>query len=127
MKEIEYFNSMMRGLRNGTTSTWSIIIGVVSIAALWFVFEKAQEHGWAALIPIYNFYVLFKITRGDGWKFLLLLIPIANIVIYIITLVKLARAFGKDGGWACGLIFLEPIFMCIMAFDGSIRYQGVPE
>ena len=56
-----------------------------------------------------------------------MLIPIANAVIAIITLVKLAKAFGKGGGWACGLIFLEPIFICIMAFDGNIQYVGVPE
>lgn len=78
-------------------------------------------------MPFYNAYVLFKITWGSGWKFLLMLIPIANAVIAIITLVKLAKAFGKGGGWACGLIFLEPIFICIMAFDGNIQYVGVPE
>ena len=56
----------------------------------------------------------------------LLLIPIANIVILIITMVKLAKAFGKSGGFAVGLIFLSIIFYCILAFDQSM-YLGVPE
>lgn len=106
------------------TYFFGTIIGLITIVALWFIFQKAKEEGWAAVIPFYNTYVLFKITWGNGWYFLLLLIPIANIVIYIITMVKLSKAFGKGGGWACGLIFLYPIFLCIMAFDKSIVYVG---
>ena len=104
----------------------SLAIIVLGIVAMWKIFEKAGEPGWAAIIPFYNLYVLFKITWGNGWKFLLLLIPIANIVIAIITMVKLAKAFGKSGGFAVGLIFLSIIFYCILAFDQS-QYLGVPE
>ena len=103
-----------------------LAIAVLGIVAMWKIFEKAGEPGWAAIIPFYNLYVLFKITWGGGWKFLLLLIPIANIVILIITMVKLAKAFGKSGGFAVGLIFLSIIFYCILAFDQS-TYLGVPE
>jgi hypothetical protein len=104
----------------------SLAIAVLGIVAMWKIFEKAGEPGWAAIIPFYNVYVLFKITWGNGWKFLLLLIPIANIVFLIITMVKLAKAFGKTGGFAVGLIFLSVIFYCILAFDKS-QYLGVPQ
>jgi hypothetical protein len=104
----------------------SLAIGVLAIVAMWKIFEKAGEPGWAAIIPFYNLYVLFKITWGNGWKFLLLLIPFANIVFLIITMVKLAKAFGKSGGFAVGLIFLSIIFYCILAFDQS-KYLGVPQ
>lgn len=109
----------------GATAVW-IAVAVLSIVALWKIFDKAGEPGWAAIIPFYNLYVLFKITWGSGWKFLLLLIPIANFVIAIITMVKLAKAFGKSGGFAVGLIFLSVIFYCILAFDSS-TYIGVPQ
>ena len=75
-------------------------------------------------MPIYNTYVLFKITWGSGWFFLLLLIPIVNIVILIITYVKMARVFGRSGGFAVGLIFLNLIFMLILAF-GDAQYIGI--
>jgi len=104
----------------------SLALGVLAIVALWKIFVKAGEPGWAAIIPFYNLYVLFKITWGNGWKFLFLLIPIANIVFLIITMVKLAKAFGKSGGFAVGLIFLSVIFYCILAFDQS-QYLGVPQ
>ena len=103
-----------------------LAIAVLGIVAMWKIFEKAGEPGWAAIIPFYNLYVLFKITWGNGWKFLFLLIPIANFVFLIITMVKLAKAFGKSGGFAVGLIFLSIIFYCILAF-GDAQYIGVPE
>ncbi len=103
-----------------------LAVAVLGIVAMWKIFEKAGEPGWAAIIPFYNLYVLFKITWGNGWKFLFLLIPIANFVFLIITMVKLAKAFGKSGGFAVGLIFLSVIFYCILAF-GDAQYIGVPE
>ncbi len=105
---------------------FSIFASILGIIAMWKIFTKAGEPGWAAIIPFYNVYTLFKITWGSGWKFLLLLIPIANIIIMIITEVKLAKAFGKSNGFAVGLVLLSTIFMLILAF-GSSEYKGVPQ
>ncbi|MDI9498165.1 MAG: DUF5684 domain-containing protein [Bacillota bacterium] len=98
---------------------------LVSVVTLWRIYRKAGEPGWAILIPIYNAYVLFKITWGSGWYFLLMFIPLVNIVVAFMTLVKLSRAFGHGGGFALGLILLHLLFMLILAFGGS-RYLGVP-
>ena len=100
--------------------------GIFCLIALWAIFEKAFEPGWGALIPIYNFYLYFKITWGNGWYFLLMLIPYVNIIIALITIFKLARAFGKSYWFGLGLLFLHAIFLGILAF-GQPRYQGVPE
>lgn len=107
-------------------SLLAMAAAVLMIVAQWKIFVKAGEPGWAAIIPFFSTYTLFKITWGSGWKFLLLLIPIAGLVIWIITMVKLAKAFGKGGGFATGLIFLSGIFYCILAF-GKAEYLGVPE
>jgi hypothetical protein len=45
------------------------------------------------------------------------------LVIYIIGLHKLSKAFGHGVGFTLGLIFFEPIFMLILGF-GSSRYIG---
>lgn len=100
-----------------------VVVAILSIIAYWFIFEKAGEDGWKSLIPFYNTYILFKISWGNGWLFFLELIPIANIVILIIMLVKLSHAFGYGGGFATGLVFLPNIFLLILAFDAS-RYVG---
>lgn len=104
----------------------SIIVAIVFVVGMWKMFVKAGEAGWASIIPIYNIYVLFKITWGSGIKFLLLLIPIVNIYISIKTQIKLAKAFGKGGGFVAGLIFLTPIFYAILGFSDA-KYLGVPE
>lgn len=104
----------------------SIIVAIVFVVGMWKMFVKAREAGWASIIPIYNIYVLFKITWGSGIKFLLLLIPIVNIFIYIKTQIKLAKAFGKGVGFIAGPIFLTPIFYAILGFSDA-KYLGVPE
>ena len=103
----------------------SLALSVLLIVAMWRIFQKAGKPGWASIVPFYNQYVLFEITWGNGWRFLMLLIPFYNIVLGIQTQVKLAKAFGKSGGFAVGLIFLTYVFYPILAFDGSV-YQGVP-
>ena len=98
---------------------------VFVLVCMWIVFRKAGKPGWAAIVPFYNLYVLFDITWGSGMRFLLLLIPIYNIILGIQTQVRLARAFGKSGGFAAGLVFLPYIFIPLLAF-GKETYQGVP-
>ena len=97
----------------------SLAISVLLIVAMWKIFQKAGKPGWAAIVPLY------EITWGSGWRFLMLLIPFYNIILAIQTQVKLARAFGKSGGFAVGLIFLPYVFQPILGFDGS-AYLGVP-
>lgn len=103
----------------------SLVLCVFVLVCMWIVFRKAGKPGWASIVPFYNLYVLFDITWGSGMRFLLLLIPIYNIILGIQTQVRLARAFGKSGGFAAGLVFLPYIFIPLLAF-GKETYQGVP-
>lgn len=107
------------------TTIISLALGVLLIVAVWVIFKKAGKPGWAAIVPFYNIYVMYEITWGSGWRFLMLLIPLYNIILAIQTQVKLAKAFGKSGGFAVGLIFLPYVFNPILAFDRS-AYLGVP-
>lgn len=102
------------------TAIFSLAVVVFEFIVTWRIYKKAGEPGWASLIPFYNLYVLFKITWGNGWLFLLMLIPVVDVVIWIITMVKLAQVFGKGTGFAVGLVFLELIFSAIIAFDSSV-------
>ncbi len=95
------------------------IIGVITIIANWKVFTKAGKPGWTSLIPFYNMYQLFEVAGMNGWMFLLLLIPFVNFIIIIMLNINLAKAFGKDTGFAIGLILLNPIFMLILAFSDA--------
>ena len=103
----------------------ALIISVVTLVAMWKIFEKAGYAGWKALIPLYNAYCLFEMTWGNGWQMLLCLIPLVNIVILILAYYKLAQAFGQGAGFTAGLIFLSIVFFPLLAF-GNYEYQGIP-
>lgn len=119
------YEEMVSNMSPATVAV-SWIVTIICIIAMWKMFQKAGAPGWAAIVPFYNVYVLFKLTWGSGWKFLLLLIPVANIVISIMTVFKLAKAYGKGTGFGFGLLFLAPIFYCILGF-GKAQYVGVPQ
>jgi len=96
---------------------------VLLIAAIWKVFSKAGQPGWAAIIPIYNIYVMCKVAGRPGWWLLLMLIPLVNVIIAIILNVDIAKHFGKGVGFAIGMILLPFIFWPILGF-GSAQYQS---
>ena len=96
---------------------------VLLIAAIWKVFSKAGQPGWAAIIPIYNIYVMCKVAGRPGWWLLLMLIPLVNVIIAIILNVDIAKHFGKGVGFAIGMILLPFIFWPILGFGGA-QYQN---
>lgn len=105
-------------------SFFVLAIVIVGIIAWWKLFSKAGIAGWKCLIPVYNMYCICKMSWGNGWMFLTFFIPIVNFIFILLTLVKLAHAFGKGVGYILGLLFLTPIFILMLAF-GDAEYQGV--
>jgi hypothetical protein len=96
-------------------------LAVFAIVCLWRVYEKAGKPGWACLVPIYNIVVLLEIIRKPVWWLILMLIPIVNIVILIKVYRELARAFGQGVGFTLGLIFVNIVFIALLAF-GNFEY-----
>lgn len=122
----DYYGYSSPPAYNPVSTIVALAFCVFVLVCLWIVFRKAGKPGWAAIVPVYNLYILFEITWGSGIRFLLLLIPIYNIILGIQTQVRLAKAFGKSGGFAAGLIFLPYIFIPLLAFGGA-AYQGAPD
>lgn len=100
-----------------------LAIFVLIIAGFWKVFEKAGHPGWAAIVPIYNMYILTQIAGRPWWWLLLMFIPFVSIIILAIVSIDVAKAFGKGTGFGVGLWLLSPIFYPILGF-GSAQYQG---
>jgi len=98
-----------------------LILAVLAIAGMWKTFAKAGQPGWAAVIPIYNIYVLVvKIAdRGVLWVLLGLFIPFA----LIIPMIDVAEKFGKGMGYGIGLALLGFIFFPLLGF-GDAQYRG---
>ncbi|MGZ4129921.1 MAG: DUF5684 domain-containing protein [Actinomycetota bacterium] len=100
-----------------------LVIAVVDIVAMWRLFTKAGQPGWAAIIPIYNLYVLVKIAGREGWWVILYFIPFVNIVVWFIVAIDVAKNFGKSTGFGIGIALLSFIFIPILAF-GDAQYIG---
>jgi hypothetical protein len=102
-----------------------LLFGLVifMVAAMWKIYEKAGQPGWAAIVPFYNLYILTKIIGKPGWWLVMFLIPIVNYVFIVWAYNLLSKSFGKDEGFTVGLIFLSFIFFPILGF-GSAQYIG---
>ncbi len=100
-----------------------LAIIILVIVGMWKVFIKAGKPGWASIIPIYNIYVLLQIVDKPWWWLILMLIPIANIVIWILVSLALSQKFAQGTGFAIGLILLPFIFVPILGF-GDAKYTG---
>jgi hypothetical protein len=104
---------------------WIIYIAIIVavIAGWWMIFTKAGEAGWKSIIPIWNILLLLKSIGREWWWILLMLIPLVNIVIWIIVSLDLAKVFGRGTGFGIGLAFLGFIFAPILGF-GSDTYRA---
>lgn len=101
----------------------ALVIGVIAIASMWKIFSKAGKPGWAAIVPIYNIIVMLEIIDKPIWWIALFFVPFANLVVAVLMNIELAKKFGKDTGFAIGMILLPIVFLPILGF-GSAQYQG---
>ena len=124
----------------GVIILFAVAFAVISIVANWKIFTKANQPGWACIVPFYSSFVEYKIFWGNGWLFLVPLacvllsgIPFIGTILAFLGLVitavscyKRSEAFGQGIGFAVGLFFLGFIFNCILAF-GKYQYFGIPQ
>ena len=97
-----------------------LIVFAITVAGMWKIFTKAGEPGWAAIVPIYNIWVLTKIgDSGVLWFALSVLFGLPVIKIYIDVLDK----FGKGIGYALGMFFLPFVFFPLLGF-GDAQFRG---
>jgi uncharacterized membrane protein YhaH (DUF805 family) len=101
----------------------AVIVAV--IAGTWKAFQKADQPGWAAIIPIYNVYIMIKIGGNEWWWLVLTFIPIINIIALFKISIDVAKGFGQGLGFGLGLAILSFIFWPLLGF-GDYDYQGSP-
>ncbi len=114
-----------RGYNSGATAGTGIfilfylLIAVLMLVSMWKIFVKAGKAGWASLIPFYNIIVMLEIGKLPLWYIFLMFIPVANFIIGIVVMAKMAKAFGKGIVFVLGMFFLPFIFYPILAFGES--------
>ena len=74
--------------------------------------KTATEHGWMAWVPVLNVFLMLSIAGKPLWWFLLLFIPLVNIIVTVIIFMKIAEACNKPS-WL-GILFLLPLVNLIV-------------
>ena len=115
----------------------ALAIAIITIVAQCKVYAKAGEKWWKGLIPLYNTWVLTKITGLAWWWFLIyagLTAAVAHFdgASYVLSIglflttfnfhYNLSKKFGKTNGFAVLLTFLPFIGYPILAF-GNAKYE----
>lgn len=115
-------------------------IGILPIAGKWKVYGKLGMPGWYSVIPVYADYKLCeRVHRGDEGKTFLMaylivlicswafcwvdtvgaLLALAQLVMTIIVLNDMSRAFGKETGYTIGLVIFGFVFWTMLGFGSS--------
>jgi len=86
---------------------------IYTALALQTIAQKTNtENGWMAWIPIINIVLMCNIAKKPVWWIILCLIPVVNIVIFILLWMGIAEARNKPSWW--GIMVIIPIMNIIM-------------
>ena len=107
------------------TVLFSLPIIMGYFLGLWKLFEKAGRLGWEAIIPFYNIYILIKITeRPLGW-FLLIFVPVINVILILMLNVELVKVFNKNRLTDyLGTILFPFFYLPYLGFQSGLEYPG---
>lgn len=68
-----------------TMSVMILALYVITVIAYWQIFKKAGEKGWKSLIPLYNSYIMYKISWKTSMFWIMLILDIVYAVLACIN------------------------------------------
>lgn len=86
---------------------WIIFYIYLAICLQVLAKKTGTKNGWMAWIPIADIFLMINIANKPLWWFVLLLIPIVNIVIGIVLWMAIAERRGKEN-WI-GVLIIVPV------------------
>ncbi|HYG15238.1 MAG TPA: signal peptidase I [Bacteroidia bacterium] len=94
-----------------------VLVFVCHQVGLWLIFRKAGENPVLSLIPVYNYYILIKISNRPWWWVILLFIPIVQFITNYNIRTDTIKNFGK-------LRFIDEV-LGVMFFSFYLVYLGL--
>jgi len=89
---------------------WGYAVGYLYFAFCFFKIARncgEKDSAWWAFIPLVQFALMLKIAQKPLWWFVLILIPIVNLVPLAIAWANIARRCGRSDAW--GILTLVPV------------------
>ena len=110
----------------GMTAAFLVVFYIITVIATWKIFKKAGEPGWKCLIPIYNYYIMYKIVGMKSWFWWMLAITICASIMFAVdgynpyTMTQ-AQLDSFDYG-AHPMTLIAALMLCVVAIVVSIVY-----
>ncbi|WP_083516046.1 DUF5684 domain-containing protein [Alicyclobacillus sendaiensis] len=105
-----------------------IALYILTSMAFYRLAKKAElaNIAWFAWVPVLNMVLQLKMIQKSAWWILILLVPIVNVIFFIIWQVKLCRAFGHSGWnvWWMLVPFVYNIIWIVWGFEKETQYVG---
>lgn len=79
----------------------------MALALMTIANKTKTENAWLAWIPIANIILMLNIAKKPIWWIVLCLIPLVNIVIFVLVWMGIAEARGKASFW--GILMIIPV------------------
>jgi hypothetical protein len=108
-----------------------VMLFIIALALAFYIFmcycykriceKTGRKPGALVWIPIVHFIPLLQIARMPEWMVILLLVPIANFVVFVMLWAKICTALGKSP-WLVIMIFVplvNLVFIPYLAFSES--------
>jgi hypothetical protein len=105
---------------------FGLAVAIFFLACYWKLFVKMGQPGWAAIVPIYNYYVFTLALNKPILWFILMLIPGVNSIVGLILLWEMIKAFGKSGGFFVATLFFGYVTIPMLAFGDAQFTQPPP-
>jgi magnesium-transporting ATPase (P-type) len=84
----------------------------VALALQTIAKKTNTENAWMAWIPIANIFLALMVAKKPLWWFILFLIPLVNVVMWILVWMGIAEARSKPNWW--GIMVIVPVMNVIM-------------
>ncbi len=102
----------------------SVIFYIYCALCLQFIAKKLVVAGiWMAWVPIANIFLTIKCAGRPGWWFLLLFVPLANVVILVIVWMDIAEMLGEPK-WLGILIIINPLNLIMMGYLAFSKHRS---
>ena len=102
---------------------WSAVTIPAVVLGWCWLFPKAGQPWWYAVVPGFNLYILVMEIAQLSWIwFILVLLPPFQLIAAILVNLEVAKRFGRSEAFGLGLSVFGWVFYPVLAF-GPAKYQ----
>jgi len=104
-----------------------VLISFATVGALYGVGTKifGKKDAWKAVVPFYNFFVLFKSVDLNPYLSIPICLPVIGLIPLGIFNFTLPRSFGQKTNFCVLAIFFPAVIMFMLGYDKKYEYEYI--